>query len=133
MSAYHVGFRAGHFRLHAVLDFQVEHRLAWAEGMAGGYGPPSLIVNILNMVLSPERFKTPCTAASMRNGLSREGSKRQRVHGGQWLWAGEGVKQLLILSGLCIPLILLPKPLLFTIAKIAMVEGRAKIRWSYRI
>ena len=88
------------------------------EGMGGGYGPPSLIVNILNMVLSPgtvqdamygrvnEKWPVPGKVARDNVCTVANGCGQARVQ-----------NNLLILSGLCIPLILLPKPLLLYYCK----------------
>ena len=88
------------------------------EGMAGGYGPPSLIVNILNMVLSPgsvqdamygrvpEKWPVPGKVSRVNLCTVANGCGQAKVQ-----------NTLLILSGLCIPLILLPKPLLLYYCK----------------
>ena len=83
------------------------------QGMGGGYGPPSLIVNILNMVLSPgsvqdamygrveEKWPVPGKVSRVNLCTVANGCGQAKVQ-----------NNLLILAGLCIPLILLPKPLL---------------------
>ena len=92
------------------------------DGMGGGYGPPSIIVNLINMVLKPGtvkdamygRYVSPADAkinANWKPGMPGMHAKENICVTTTNPPCGQAVMQvrLLILAGLCIPLILLPK------------------------
>merc|ERR1711871_208279 len=93
------------------------------DGMGGGYGPPSIIVNLINMVLKPGdvkdamygRYVSPADA-KWKPGMP---AKENICVTTTTPPCGQAVMQmrLLILAGLCIPLILLPKPLILHYCK----------------
>jgi len=93
------------------------------DGMGGGYGPPSIIVNLINMVLKPGnvkdamygRYVSPADAKWKPGMPAKENICVTTTNPP----CGQAVMQmrLLILAGLCIPLILLPKPLILHYCK----------------
>lgn len=93
------------------------------EGMGGGYGPPSIIVNLINMVLKPGdvhdamygRYVSVNDSHWKPGDMSKQNICRTDTNPP----CGQAVVQmnLLIIAGLCVPLILLPKPLILHYCK----------------
>jgi V-type H+-transporting ATPase subunit a len=93
------------------------------QGMGGGYGPPSIIVNLINMVLKPGTVKDAMYGQyqspydlKWKPGMPAKENICTTTTSPP---CGQAVMQvrLLILAGLCIPLILLPKPLILHYCK----------------